>query len=189
MTGPRGYDSPVGSPAETPLASPSLEQPTARSPGVRGIVVGVDGSPNSIAALREAAKIAAERAAPLRAVFVYAPTSPITHVLTGAEPAVDPTATTDTDRATALAVLQQCVADAFSGQMTPTLTLLAIPGNARQVLTTMSQQADLLVVGARGQSVALRLAVGATARACAQQARCPVLLVPDEQPTPAAAFH
>jgi nucleotide-binding universal stress UspA family protein len=136
----------------------------------RQVVVGVDGSPNSVAALRRAAQVAARRGAALRAVFAYSPG-------TGDD------ASGDADRSEALGVLADCVQQAFDGRP-ERLELVPGAGTAWRVLAAMSAEADLLVVGARGQSAELGMPLGSTAQACVRHAGCPTLVVPPARDVP-----
>ena len=52
-----------------------------------------------------------------------------------------------------------------------------IHGNPVEVLTRLSGQADLLVLGSRGHSPLANLLLGSTADHCARHARCPTMIV------------
>jgi nucleotide-binding universal stress UspA family protein len=159
------------------------------------IVVGVDGSPNSIAALRQAGGIARREGARLDVVFVYS-ASPSLDVRLGTSASSpygfpetgdpDVTAIADQDQADAQRVLAQCIEEAFGDAPPARLESLAVIGSPRRVLSALSHGALLLVVGARGHSGALGLLIGSTAQACTKTAACPVLVVPAEVPAQAA---
>lgn len=159
----------------------------------RHIVVGVDGSSNSIAALRVAAGLGVRDGAKIEAVCVYRPHLHASYPLGGmmvppygpagegtrdvyASPPGEPDAAAD-GRAT----LQHATREAFGTDTIDNLVLHAIDGGRRttqDVLTTMSSGTDLLVVGARGHSGASGLLLGSTAQACTRHAQCAVLVVP-----------
>ena len=107
----------------------------------RVVVVGVDGSPNSVVALRRGAAEAAKDGARLRAVHVRR--------------------ATDSGGG---GVLEGAAAERVGG--------------VQDVLLKEAVDADVLVVGAHGQTGAFRAVLGTTARSCADHAQCAVLVVP-----------
>jgi nucleotide-binding universal stress UspA family protein len=162
---------------------------TATPIRLRHIVVGVDGSPNSLAALRWAAGLAARDGAKLEAVcayqrYVYAqyPFSMTVPMYWPAGAATrshfaSPGGVFDA-ASNAHATLEHAVVSTFGTASVNGLVLRAIEGSAREVLVQISADADLLVVGARGHSGALGIVLGSTAQACTRHATCPVLVVP-----------
>lgn len=135
----------------------------------RPVVVGVDGSDPSQAAVRWAAAQAAERGAPLHLVYGYRVdiTSfglavdefyPSLH--TGAERLLADVATADLDDEADLDVRQLAVDD------TPTRALLCA-----------SADAQLLAVGTRGRGGFAELVLGSTAHQCVLHAACPVAVI------------
>ncbi|WP_035752117.1 universal stress protein [Parafrankia discariae] len=142
---------------------------TGPRPDRRPIVVGVDGSAPSQAAVRWAAVWAAERGAPLHLVHGFR--SNITtfgvpldefypSLRTGAEQLLADVATADLDDDSGVEVSLQAVDD------TPTRALL----NA-------SAHAQLLVVGTRGRGGFTELVLGSTAHQCVLHAACPVAVI------------
>ncbi len=133
------------------------------------IVVGVDGSPHSVDALRRAAELAASLSAEIDAVTVW----PYAARYGGAGAPVEPYPDDDVT-----AALDRAVTRAF-GDGAP-------PGLRRQVwrddnpakgLLTVCREAMVLVVGRRGYGPIDGLAVGSVGAACAEHAPCPVLVV------------
>jgi len=160
---------------------------------LRHIVVGVDGSPNSVEALRVAARLGARDGAKIEVVCVYRSYLPTSYPLgTVTIPPYGPTGEGTRDiyaspggvpdaAADAQATLEHVAAEAFGTNAVDNLVLRAIDGrdsSTHDVLTTMSNGTDLLVVGARGHSGALGLLLGSTAQACTRHAKCAVLVVP-----------
>jgi nucleotide-binding universal stress UspA family protein len=140
-----------------------------------GIVVGVDGSPNSERALDWAMQEAAIRRAPLTIVAVHAvPKSYWGHL-----PVVGPSDTP------ALEELRQGVEDMtqravgrFGDASPPSVNLRAVSGFPVEELLATSQDADLLVVGSRGAGGFARLLTGSVSSQVVQHATCPVVLIP-----------
>jgi nucleotide-binding universal stress UspA family protein len=128
----------------------------------RVVVVGVDGSPNSVVALRRGAAEAAKDGARLRAVHVRRTTDG------GGD-----------------GVLEGAAAEAFGEQIGVDVELVERVGGAQELLLKEAADADVLVVGAHGQTGAFRAVLGSTARFCADHAQCAVLVVPpNDRPAP-----
>lgn len=165
-------------------------------PPARRILVGVDGSPNSIAALRRAGLIANRDGARLEIVFAYTSRAPVSYpigmfaaplgLFVSEGSVADRRVALDRERADALRVLSQCIREAFGDCPPARVSLRPTLGSPRRVLADLSRDADLLVVGARGHSHALGFLVGSTAQACTRHAFCPVLVVPAEHVAQAA---
>jgi nucleotide-binding universal stress UspA family protein len=164
---------------------------------LRHVVVGIDGSPNSVEALRVAGRLAVRDHAKVEAVCVYRPYLHTPYPLgTVMVPSYGPTGEGTRDvyaspggvldaAADAQATLEQASREAFGTRSLPNLVLRAIDGrerSAHEVLTTMAAGADLLVVGARGRSGPLGLLLGSTAQSCTRHAKCAVLVVPATSP-------
>ena len=134
----------------------------------RPIIVGVDGSPTSIDALRKAAEIARAPDWPIEAItawqfpFGYDGTFP-TDVWSPEE---------DAKR-----LLVAAVEVAFDAEQPKRLTMMTAPGPAASVLIEKSDGASMLVVGSRGRGGFTGLLLGSVSTACAQHAHCPVLIM------------
>jgi nucleotide-binding universal stress UspA family protein len=161
------------------------------------LVVGIDGSPNSVEALRFAGQLAARDGAKLEAVCVYHPHLPTPYPLgtimvpsygpagEGAREVYASPGGVDDAAADAHTTLERAAREAFGTDALPNLVLRAVDAHehsAHEVLTMMAANADLLVVGARGHSGPLGLLLGSTAQSCTRHAKCPVLVVPATRP-------
>ncbi|MFC7401447.1 universal stress protein [Citricoccus sp. GCM10030269] len=137
-----------------------------------GIVVGVDGSDQSVSAAKWAAREAELRGLPLTLITAY--TMPVfaASALEAGYGVPDDT----TIRDGAMQVLQGVV-----GQLGP----LQVPlvhrvemGDAAGVLVDYSADANLLVAGSRGRGGFLGRLLGSVAAALPAHAKCPVVIVP-----------
>ena len=136
------------------------------------IVVGVDGSDESIAALRWARREAALRNASLRAIHAWAyPTAvgfPTMRL-------VDIGVMRESSEALLADAIAKATADSPS---TVSVDAVVTEGSAAQALLDASEGADLLVVGARGHGGFLGLVLGSVANQVVHHATCPVVIVP-----------
>jgi nucleotide-binding universal stress UspA family protein len=141
-------------------------QPAASGDRAR-VVVGVDGSDDSIAALRAGAWAAALRRATLTAVTAWA--APLVY---GQALAIVPDLQTAAEE-----TLGQALEDAFHG--TPIIPVESIvrAGTPAGVLVDESRGAELLVVGSRGHGGFAGLLLGSVSMACTVHAHCPVLVM------------
>ena len=133
----------------------------------RDIVVGVDGSPESTAALHLAARYAKALDAPLRVVtawdwFTFEGV-PVTYG------SFDP-------RAEA----RQAAEDAAlsSGLAPERVSTVIAEGPAAKLLIRLSERAQLLVVGSRGHGGFTGLLLGSVSHALLHQAHCPLAVIP-----------
>jgi nucleotide-binding universal stress UspA family protein len=143
------------------------------------VVVGVDGSPGSRAALVHAFTAAAQRGAELDVVSSYH----VTLVWTGGSPLEVPATEAigvDTEsRAGALVddVRRDLSAIGVPGVDAVDVRLVVSQGHAVPELLKRSEHADLLVVGSRGRGAMRSALLGSVALHCATHARCPVIVV------------
>jgi nucleotide-binding universal stress UspA family protein len=158
-------------PSPRPFTGPPA--PAAEPPGGR-IVVGVDGSSGSVAALHWAVGEAGWRGATLQAVSSE-PASE-THP---ADPDADVTAPSP-DRHTMLTQLVEAVTRA-SAFPDVAVSSAVIEGHPVPVLIEAARDADLLVVGSRGHGRLLGTLIGSVSQALMAHAPCPVVLVPDPE--------
>jgi nucleotide-binding universal stress UspA family protein len=138
------------------------------------IVVGVDGSPHSDAALRWSVDQAAGRDGrdgEVTAVFAWQ--VPFVSIPGAFDRAELEEAYRD--------FLIKTVSAVVATPPVPLATVLA-EGDATQSLVKAADDADLLVLGIRGRSPAAGLLLGSVSQACAASASCPVVLVkrPDD---------
>ncbi|MCP2261231.1 Nucleotide-binding universal stress protein, UspA family [Streptoalloteichus tenebrarius] len=145
----------------------------------RIVVVGVDGSPRGVAALRWALEYAEEVGARVRAVSVC-PVSPVL-------PSSVPLPVSDLAGADALMDQHRAlVAEAVNEARTPS-TRVAVDqvvayGESGPVLCAAAEDATLLVVGSHGHGRMMAALLGSTSGYCVHHAPCPVVVV-----TPTAA--
>lgn len=138
------------------------------------LVVGVDGSATSIAALRWAMGHASRTG--LTVVAVHSWEYPFYGDITGASTGPP----------------HQLVADGARALLTESLQKVEVPdgvdvvpevieGPAARVLLDRSRDAELLVVGARGRGGFLHLLLGSVASQCINHATVPVVVVPNAE--------
>jgi len=137
--------------------------------GDRRIVVGVDGSPGSILALRWAARFVPELGNSITAVTAWQ-----TQIAIGTFTPVewDPGATAEQ-------IVAETVAEAFGGREPCPLQTLTRRGQPARVLIDESATAALVVVGSRGHGGFAGLLLGSVSSAVAEHAHCAVLIARD----------
>jgi len=147
------------------------------------IVVGLDDSPSSKAALQWAAQQARSTGAVVRVV----------HALDWSD---GPESDLTRQSANAKYPTHQGVQDAYGRAITavfdavfpgPDWSLKFAKGKASEVLVRQSKDADLLVVGTREHAGLGRLLLGSVSHYCLTHASCPVVAVPTPAHRPAGA--
>ena len=143
-----------------------------------GIVVGVDGSPNSERALDWAMKQAAAVQAPLTVIAVHeVPKSYWGHI-----PVIGPADEPQLAKLRQAAEEMTQKAASRLGDAAPaSVTVRAVSGFVVKELVDASQDADLVVVGARGVSGFTRMVMGSVSNEVVQHSACPVVIVPHKQ--------
>ena len=143
------------------------------------IVVGVDGSDASRAALLWAADEARLRTAPLVAVHAWSfiPAQPIGDPGMLAIPAGDLTGQLSAESEAARSVLADAVADAFEGAPEIEVEQRLVEGDAGDALVAESETAELVVVGSHGRSGLKAALLGSVSRHVVSHAACPVVVV------------
>jgi nucleotide-binding universal stress UspA family protein len=131
------------------------------------IVVGVDGSEHSKAALRWAVN-RAEKLGDTKVVAVLAWQMP----LVGMPGAVDP----DEVESRAKGYLNAIV-DELAGSPPVSVARIVAHGEPAESLIETAKDADLLAVGARGRNPFWALMLGSVSQGCAAAAACPVVIV------------
>jgi nucleotide-binding universal stress UspA family protein len=150
------------------------------------IVVGIDGSNESLEALRWALGEARLRGTGLRAVRVWeypfvAPSAEWTLGTPTPQPvAVDP----QDVRHLAETQLAQVVSEVEPNGTGVRIEQEVIEGHPANALVEASKGADLLVVGSRGHGGFAGLLLGSVSQACVHHAHCPVVVI---RPTEATA--
>jgi nucleotide-binding universal stress UspA family protein len=151
------------------------------------IVVGVDGSAGSDAALRWAVAEARLRGSKVRVVHVYqAPQLPLTEAAIGAPAGMGvPVFTESADelRQAAEAEATRLIEEAVGRMGSDSLNGLEIeravlPGPTAQTLIESAQGAELLVLGSRGRGGFLGLLLGSVSQQCAHHPPCPLVILP-----------
>ncbi|MET8451812.1 universal stress protein [Streptomyces sp. NPDC005209] len=141
------------------------------------VVVGVDGSASSLAAVEAAAREARSRGAGLRVVHAFI--GPAMHVPLGPAP-LGPT------EGGIRNMVERLVGEAVecARETTPEVDVshAVVTGEPLTVLEAQSRAAELVVVGSRGMGGFVGLLAGSTAVHLAAHGRCPVLVV-REQPS------
>jgi nucleotide-binding universal stress UspA family protein len=138
---------------------------------VRHVVVGIDGSPESEAALRFAADEARMRGALLRIVCAWEPSA---SGYLGEAFAPSPDAFVEAERR-ADAVLRAALEELRGEPLE--IVALAEEGGPTGVLLEQAVDAELLVVGSRGLGGAKRLLLGSVSQHLAHHATCPLVIV------------
>ena len=143
------------------------------------IVVGVDGSRESQAALEWAAEEAALREARLVAISVwtYVPPAPLAEPGMIPVPVADYSDAADAERTAAEEELDRAVAAAFPTTPSVEVERKLVEGDAGRVLEAEAQSADLVVVGSRGRSGIAAALLGSVSRHVVDHAPCPVVVV------------
>lgn len=135
------------------------------------VVVGVDGSEASLAAVRLAVRMAAERDRPLRVVHAFV--WPLLRVPLGPAPGAPPDAGL---RADAERLVKEAVDLAAGLDSRVEVTGAVVPRAVAAVLVAESVHAALLVIGDRGLGGFAGLLLGSVAAQVAAHARCPVVV-------------
>ncbi|MFD3737759.1 universal stress protein [Streptomyces sp. NPDC058629] len=150
------------------------------------VVVGVDGSESSFAAVEAAAREARARGAALR--VVHALVWPVTYVLPRPSPGgtsplgpppMDPSE--DALRKMAGGLVAEAVGRARTAAPDVEVSHAVVTGEPFTVLEAETRAAELVVVGSRGSGGFVGLLAGSTAVQLVAHGRCPVLVV-REQP-------
>jgi nucleotide-binding universal stress UspA family protein len=139
----------------------------AQTPDPNAIVVGVDGSAQSVTALRWAQTLSRLLNARIRAVTCWQfqiAVGTFTPLLWNPEEE-------------AQSVCAAAVAEAFDGATPVGLEMVASQGSPAKVLVEESKTAQMVIVGSRGRGGFEGLLLGAVSAAVAEHAKCPVLVV------------
>lgn len=137
-----------------------------------GIVVGIDGSENSIDALRWAAAEARLRGSVLHAVTSFAPGL----LSTGYEMALPDPA----DFAAASNLMLNAAVDTVRETVNLDgldIVTEVLEGHAGEVLIRLSETAELVVVGSRGRGGFVGLVMGSITNHVVNHSKCPVVVV------------
>ena len=141
---------------------------------MKTIVVGVDGSEGSIAALRFAIDEAKTRGAEIKAVNVWH--VPVAAYGSGLAPI--PVDESDYEQL-GKSALDSALAKVDANGVT--ITPILREGQATEVLVAEAKNADLLVVGSRGLGGFRGLLLGSVSQQCAHYASCPLVVIPHRE--------
>ena len=143
-----------------------------------GIVVGVDGPPNSERALDWAMNQAAAVPAALTVIAVHE----VPKSYWGGIPVMGPADEPLLGKLRQAAEEMTRTAASRLGDAGPaSVTVHAVNGFVVKELVDASQDADLVVLGARGGSSFARVLVGSVSSEVVQQSACPVVIVPHKR--------
>jgi nucleotide-binding universal stress UspA family protein len=132
------------------------------------LVVGVDGSEPSKAALRWAARFLASNGGRIDAVIAWH--VPPSYGWAFTDPEWHPDQNAEK-------VLTETVDAVFGTDRPPGTRLIVREGNPAKALLDETKDAELLVVGSRGHGGFAGLLLGSVSAKCAEHAKCPVLVV------------
>ena len=143
---------------------------------IRKILVGVDGSEKSAAALRWAAALAAEVGATIEVVTTWQTPFPTIELLAiGFK--LDLTELNERPEQIALYRNQKSIAAAYGEPSRAGVTQSVLEGYPALLLVEMSKNFDLLVLGNRGHSPVVETLLGSVSAHCLAHAHCPVVVV------------
>jgi nucleotide-binding universal stress UspA family protein len=165
----------VKGPAQ-PCLEPDAKVNTMSTNPSAPVVVGVDGSDSSLAAVRVAVREAAYHGRPLRVVHAFV--WPMVHVPMAGLPRATPDAGLRHD---AEQLVRDAVAEANKLEPEVPVTGDLVIGGAAAILVSESRDATLVVVGDRGLGGFTGLLIGAIAVQLAAHGACPVLVVRGEE--------
>jgi nucleotide-binding universal stress UspA family protein len=141
----------------------------------RHIVVGVDGSPESVAALQFAYDEARLRGRPLRVVCVW---SAAGAAYVGE--AFTPTADFFLEAEHHAEDVLRDALERLGPDPGVVVEAISVEGSPADELIEQAREAELLVVGSRGRGATKSLLLGSVSRSVAHHTRCPIVIVPHE---------
>jgi nucleotide-binding universal stress UspA family protein len=147
-----------------------------------GVVVGVDGSPPSLTAVRWAAREAAMRNVPLTLVYALCETV-VSSATVGwsADPGL--WLEQEDEARNVLADAFKAVEDSVEGGKAPRVSTELLYAPPVPTLVGLSEEAQMVVVGCRGQGALRRILLGSVSTGLVHHAHCPVAVIHDEAPT------
>jgi nucleotide-binding universal stress UspA family protein len=137
------------------------------------VVVGVDGSPESVAALGWAAAYAGATGAAVKAILAWHYPAPAGPAPVGVAPQV----ISDEVRTNMHEALDKALTEVYGTGAPANVQTEVAYGHPSQVLVEESKTADLLVVGNRGHGAFTGMLVGSVSIHCVTNAVCPVVVV------------
>jgi nucleotide-binding universal stress UspA family protein len=155
------------------------------TPTSSSILVAVDGSPESDAAVAWAARESVLRHAPVSLIHVVSPVL----VSMPVEPMLRMTDWYERSARHLLAHAEREFTSVVAGRATGDLHLVVDHGNIVPTLADASKDAQLVVVGSRGRGTLGQLALGSVSSGLLHHSHCPVAVIradQDDAPTPGA---
>jgi nucleotide-binding universal stress UspA family protein len=152
----------------------------------RTIVIGVDGSPASIAALRWAVRQATATCAAVEAICAWespsmAELTPPAGIPPVVQQPVDDATALDSERRRLDDVIESATGSSAS-HCEVSLAAKLVEGHPAHVLVQAADRAELLVVGKSGHGAFLGMLLGSVSRDVTAHAPCPVVVVPGPAP-------
>ena len=148
----------------------------------RGVLVGVDGSSASDAAVAWATRDAAMHNVPLTLVHVVIPVvstvAPWPEIPVGSEFFKEQ----DEEAVRVLTRARKTVADSSHGAAPQKVHSVVLHGGAVGTLVDLSKDADMVVVGSRGRDAFDRALLGSVSTGLVHHAYCPVAVIHDDAP-------
>jgi nucleotide-binding universal stress UspA family protein len=135
---------------------------------VARIVVGVDGSEPSVAALRESDRLARAFGAEIEAVTTWTYPAAYSAYAFTSVPSFEEIAQE---------IQEKALQDAFGTDRPSSLRAVIEQGHPASVLIERSKGAEMLVLGSRGYGGFTGLLLGSVSSECAAHAHCPVLIM------------
>ncbi|RPE37245.1 nucleotide-binding universal stress UspA family protein [Streptomyces sp. Ag109_O5-1] len=140
-----------------------------RDASVPRVVVGVDGSPASYAALRWAVRYAGLLGGSVEAIAAWE----LQGLQNWSGPAVD----MDVDEDDARERMRQELTDVLGPEAAGSVDSHVVHGNAADILLRAAQGAEVVVVGSKGRGGFTRALLGSVSQHVSQHAPCPVVIV------------
>lgn len=140
------------------------------------IIAGIDGSASSTHVLKEAATFSIALGVPVEVISCWNRSG----LYYAAQIPVGGAAGNDPLEAETTGLAERALERAFGRDCPKGLHLTVRHGDPAAILLEESRQAKLLMVGRRGRGGFLGMRIGSVAAACAAHARCPVLILNDE---------
>ena len=147
--------------------------------GNRRIIVGIDGSPQSRAALEWAATEAQRAGGEIDAVLVYG--SGLAWIDVGSD--VEPLIVARSAERAKETLHATIAATELPSEDVVRVNPIVVLGDPAWALCDLSASADLLVVGTRGRGGFTGLLLGSVSQRCAERSPCPVVVVPSPADT------
>lgn len=147
------------------------------APGGLPVVVGVDGSPASNAAVEWAARDAARRGAALKLLSVQTP--PVVMAFPEV-PVTEAFTQWQEERGRELLEAARAIASDAAGEGRLAVTSEVVYGPAVAALAEASNDAQMIVLGSRGHGALARSLLGSVSTGLAHHARCPVAIIREE---------